>query len=225
MAKGKEKKKAKKRGKAASTSGKAKKTTVREKLIEIAVALGNDRGSARKSAGQVTRRAKEYFAKNPKKRSFDAFIGYGRSWDEITLCRGKGGKVLLGPMPSQVKDEYWLYAERGKGRYHKSTARSGKWLIFVNAESIDEVWVKIRDATEEGRLGGSAKVATSASGRPDGVICVYTYDWTDEKDVRRVRVELRKLGMERKIPYKSDEDTLAGKYAICGDKRISKYFE
>lgn len=56
-------------------------------------------------------------------------------------------------------------------------------------------------------------------------MCVYTYDWTDEEDVMRVREELRKLGITRKIPYKSDEDTLAGRYYKAGDSNLSKYYE
>lgn len=90
---------------------------------------------------------------------------------------------------------------------------------------MDEVWAKIEKATEEGRLGGSAKVATAEAGAETRVICVYTYDWADEKDVRRVRKELRKLGITRKIPYKADEDTLAGRYYARGHGRISKYYE
>jgi len=46
-----------------------------------------------------------------------------------------------------------------------------------------------------------------------------------ENDVKRVREELKRLGITNKIPYKSDEDTLAGKYRITGYKNISKYYE
>ncbi len=132
--------------------------------------------------------------------------------------------------PSEVTDVYWIYAMRKKGKYPKSTPRSGKWLIFVDPENVNEVWAKIKDAVEEGKLGDSAKVATSKpnplAGKSDAkVICVYTYDWTDEKDVKRVREELRKFGITNKIPYKADEDTIKGKYAVRGDKRISKYYE
>jgi hypothetical protein len=132
--------------------------------------------------------------------------------------------------PSEVTDVYWLYAMREKGEYNKGTDRSGKWLVFVDAKNIDEVWAKVKKATEEGRLGDSAKVATAKrnpnAGNSDAkVICVYTYDWADEKDVRRVREELRKLGVTNKIPYKADQDTLAGKYRVRGDTRISKYYE
>ncbi len=132
--------------------------------------------------------------------------------------------------PSKVKDVYWIYAIRKKGKYPKSVRRSGKWLIFMDVKDVDEVWAKIKKATEEGKLGGNAKVAT-ARPNPNAtiperkVICVYTYDWSDEKDVKRVREELRKLGITNKIPYKSDEDTLAGRYTRTGHKRISKYYE
>ena len=132
--------------------------------------------------------------------------------------------------PSEVTDVYWIYAERKKGKYPKPTSRSGKWLIFVDPKNVDEVWAKIKEAVEEGKLGDSAKVATAkqnplAEKSNAKVICVYTYDWTDEKDVRRIREELRKLGITNKIPYKADEDTLSGKYRMKGHARMSKYYE
>lgn len=132
--------------------------------------------------------------------------------------------------PSEVTDVYWIYAVRQKGKYPKPTSRSGKWLIFVGMNDVDEVWSKIKKATEEGKLGDSSKVATAkpnphATDSNRKVICVYTYDWTDEEDVRRIREELRRLGIVNKIPYKTDEDTLSGKYRITGHTRISKYYE
>ncbi len=132
--------------------------------------------------------------------------------------------------PSNVTGVYWIYATRKKGKYPKPTPRTGKWLIFVDPENVDEVWAKIKKAVEEGKLGNSAKVAAAKPNPMAGksgakVICVYTYDWTDEKDVTRIREELRKLGITNKIPYKADEDTLSGKYRITGHRRISKYYE
>ena len=132
--------------------------------------------------------------------------------------------------PSKVTDVYWIYAIRKKGKYPKATPRSGKWLIFVDPENVDEVWAKIKKAVEEGKLGDSAKVSTAKPNPLAGksrahVICVYTYDWTDENDVKRIREELRNLGITNKIPYKADEDTLKGKYRITGHRRISKYYE
>jgi hypothetical protein len=132
--------------------------------------------------------------------------------------------------PSEVTDVYWIYAVRRKGKYPKPTVKSGKWIIFVNPQNVDEVWTKIKKAVEEGKLGDSAKVATAKPNPLAGhskahVICVYTYDWTDQRDVKRIRDELRRIGITNKIPYKADEDTLTGKYRITGHRSISKYYE
>ena len=132
--------------------------------------------------------------------------------------------------PSEVTDVYWIYAKRREGKYPKPTRRSGKWLVFVEKKDVDEVWAEIKKAVEGGKLGSDAKVATAkpnphATNPNRRVICVYTYDYTDDKDVMRVREGLRTLGITNKIPYKTDEDTLSGKYQITGHTRISKYFE
>src|SRR5271157_4642447 len=131
--------------------------------------------------------------------------------------------------PSEVTDRYWLYAHRKKGTYPEATSNNGKWLIFVKKDEIDGVWSKVRDAVEDGRLGSNAKVSTmkpnpNAQDPDTKVICVYTYDWTDVADVMHVRDELRKMGITWKCPYKSDQDTIEGKYRISGHTRISKYY-
>jgi len=155
-----------------------------------------------------------------------------RTREKMTIPLRKKSKpaIIDHRNPSEVTDAYWLRAERKSGRYPKYTERSGKWLIFVPIAAIDEVWKKIKVATEKGLLGGASKVATArpspnATSPKTKVICVYTYDWSDEKDVKRIREELRTLGINAKIPYKADDDTLAGKYSNRGDKRISTYYE
>lgn len=134
--------------------------------------------------------------------------------------------------PSKITSRYWLHAERRKGKYPDLTAsfNGGKWLIFIPIQQIDEIWQRIKQATEDGKLGGAAKVSTAklnpnTKNQNTKVICVYTYDWTDKQDVKRVREELRHLRITQKIPYKADEDTFLGKYANRGETRISKYYE
>ena len=138
--------------------------------------------------------------------------------------------IPINTKPSVVINKFWLYAERKIGTYPNANKNCGKWLIFVPITQIDDVWIKIKIATKEGKLGSSAKVSTAKpnpnSANPKkSVICVYTYDWTDEADVKRIRQELRELGITSKIPYKADRDTLEGKYANKGDRHISKYYE
>jgi hypothetical protein len=103
-------------------------------------------------------------------------------------------------------------------------------MLFIKTPEIDTWWTKIKAATEGGLLGGSAKVATmkpnpNAASADTRVVCVYTYDVTDEADCTRVREALRDLGITWKIPYKTDADTYAGKYATRGNVRISKRYE
>ena len=49
--------------------------------------------------------------------------------------------------PSEVTDVYWIYAVRKRGKYPKATPRSGKWLIFVDLENVDEVMGKNQESS------------------------------------------------------------------------------
>jgi hypothetical protein len=57
------------------------------------------------------------------------------------------------------------------------------------------------------------------------VICVYTGDYENIEDVRRVGLELNKLGLgvDQPIYYKSDNMTREGKYIKPGSKINSIY--
>ncbi|HKO24687.1 MAG TPA: putative phosphothreonine lyase domain-containing protein [Chloroflexota bacterium] len=134
------------------------------------------------------------------------------------------------PQPSQVTDVYWLYTDRQVGTYPETTERAGKWMVFVPRTRVDAVWATLKRATEDGRLGSSAKVSTArpnpnAKNPDEHVICVYTYDEADDADVQRIRSELRSLGITWKIPYKLDNVTLAGRYQVRGDRHISSRYE
>lgn len=130
--------------------------------------------------------------------------------------------------PSTHKTDYWLWAERQQGAYPEHSERGGKWMVFVRVEDVDRWWDVIKQATEEGRLGGAAKVATAmpnphAISDRERVICVYTYDGLDKDDAMRVRASLRELGITWPISYKLDSATLAGQYAATGARRVSLY--
>ena len=153
-----------------------------------------------------------------------------RDHEDIVTDQMRMAASLSDRKPSEVVEVYWLYAENESAAYPQATDNSGKWLVFVDAHEVDEVWSAVAKATREGRLGGRSKVATAA---PNGfsqdptkrVICVYTYDWKDVGDVKRVREVLHQLGVNRKIAYKSDEDSMSGKYRVTGHSQISKYYE
>jgi hypothetical protein len=135
--------------------------------------------------------------------------------------------------PSKITDVYWIYSYNPDTHFDayipKMNSKIGKWLVFVPVDKIDEVWNTIKHATEDKKLGIASKVSTArpnSNARDENikVICVYTYNYEDEKDVIRVRDELRNLGIVNKIPYKTDEDTRKGRYSKNYDKNIAKYY-
>lgn len=86
---------------------------------------------------------------------------------------------------------------------------TGKWMLFPSVERVDEVWAAVAGATRKGELGVAAKVATD-DGSAGGVrlIAVYTRDYEDKADVKRVLDKLVQLGVVqregRPIYYKCD---------------------
>jgi Domain of unknown function (DUF1917) len=116
--------------------------------------------------------------------------------------------------PSTCRDSLWL-AVLGPVSAGGYGAWTGKWLLWVPAEEVDERWPAIAGATVVGFLGIAAKVSTAAHPRnADGkhVICVYTADCQDRADVARVLAMLRELGYSGRLAYKEDGMTYAGRY-------------
>jgi hypothetical protein len=85
------------------------------------------------------------------------------------------------------------------------------------SELADTWWMTVAEGTINNRLGSAAKVATS--GEP--VICIYTKDFRDVDDVRRVLGELAAMGLVspgRAIAYKPDAYTYLDIYKENAEK-------
>ncbi|WP_164842753.1 putative phosphothreonine lyase domain-containg protein [Actinoplanes solisilvae] len=129
-------------------------------------------------------------------------------------------------LPSETIDDWWITVQAPE-RASGADGAAGKWLVFVPVRYVDHFWKIISQAVLEGKLGPSAEVATA---RPNPhqtdptrrVIVVYTADWTDEDDVRRVLRELRELGITWRITYKTDDDTTRGVYGRHAATYISQ---
>lgn len=100
----------------------------------------------------------------------------------------------------------------------KSHLISGKWMLFPSEDDVDRTWGVVVKAVVADELGTVAKVATkdgaerSERGR---LICVYTRDFGEDKDVRRVVRRLRDIGLVRDdgagdVWYKCDYYTYLG---------------
>lgn len=130
-------------------------------------------------------------------------------------------------IPSRTRDRYWIDVEKPDAQWSDNP---GKWLLFIPATRVDAVWRTIRSETILGTLGVGAKVATAmksplSTSQRVKLICVYTFNAADLDDVRRVRQRLRELGFSKKIPYKTDAATQAGKYTSQGDTKVSMLYE
>ncbi|WP_246235558.1 putative phosphothreonine lyase domain-containing protein [Streptomyces boluensis] len=80
----------------------------------------------------------------------------------------------------------------------------GKWM----PKGLNpELWQRIRGATIEGDLGTQSKVLKDFTRA-----CVYTRDYRDLDDLRRILSVLRELGINSWIDYKRDCDTARGVY-------------
>ncbi|KAI9758529.1 MAG: hypothetical protein M4579_003021 [Chaenotheca gracillima] len=94
---------------------------------------------------------------------------------------------------------------------------TGKWMLFPVASSINSIWNPVAEATANNTLGTAAKVATAteeSSDRGPRLVCVYTKDFADVEDVKRVLERLVELGVvqtgRKGIYYKCDAYTHLG---------------
>jgi hypothetical protein len=122
-------------------------------------------------------------------------------------------KFVSSGNPTETMNAAWIVATN-KGRTKKATGRTGKRLLFVAEKSVDNTWQNLKKAVEAGKLWKEAKVSTALFTRDRSyVICVYTYDHDDAKDVARIREYLREMGFKRPITYKTDDQTSSGVYS------------
>lgn len=92
----------------------------------------------------------------------------------------------------------------------------GKWMLFPTPDRVDDFWARVAGATVAGELGIEAKVATGNNNDPGKarVLVVYTSDYEDTEDVKRVVKKLRDLGLVKDglkpIYYKAEAYSLLG---------------
>lgn len=106
--------------------------------------------------------------------------------------------------PSEIGGVYWIEV-KPQDETSAPTARAGDWVIPTQADQVDVLWERIRQATETGQLGYKSKVSTAPGpGQADPnarLIVVCTYDADDRADVERVHEALRVLGLTAEAHY------------------------
>lgn len=85
-------------------------------------------------------------------------------------------------------------------------------MLFPLEKDSPAVWEKVCYGVADGHLGLGAKIAAKPDGGPERVICIYTRNFNDREDVKRVVQGLHKLNLlpkdeKRSIYYKCDAYT------------------
>lgn len=134
---------------------------------------------------------------------------YTAKKDEIesSMAGKPKGTITKRLTPIRKKLETDIFsAAREKG------IKSGKWMLFPPPDKVNEMWTLVANAVANGELGHAAKAAADdGSGDNNArLICIYTEDYADKDDVKRVLVKLVELGLVsnwgdgKPIYYKAD---------------------
>jgi len=85
-------------------------------------------------------------------------------------------------------------------------------MLFPTLDDVPRYWYKVAEATADNRLGIGAKISTGLDDdRKERLICVYTKDFSDMDDIRRVLQTLVDMDLVpedgRGLYYKCDAYT------------------
>jgi hypothetical protein len=102
----------------------------------------------------------------------------------------------------------WIWAQLPDA---VKSVRSGKWMLFISKQYVDQTWEKVKNLLASNQLGNGAKVANGEA--KTYLICLYTYDFEDVRDVFRVLVALKRNRLAGgHLNYKTDDATYQGLY-------------
>ncbi len=111
--------------------------------------------------------------------------------------------------PSDYSAVYWIEAKRQEGDYPAPKPDMGEWRAELHRDTVDEVWERVKAATEQGELGYKSKVSTRpALGQTEPeqrLLVIRTYSASDTRDVERVKAVLLEMGLSQ-LSYQSDKD-------------------
>ena len=111
--------------------------------------------------------------------------------------------------PSDVSAVYWIEAKRQTDDCPPPTSNAGEWRVKLIAATVDEVWEQVKAATAAGQLGYKSKVSTrpaAGQSHPDErLLCVRSYDASDQADIERIKQALLDMGLCG-LTYAPDKD-------------------
>ena len=145
-------------------------------------------------------------------------------------------------MPTEVDTDAWVWAQETDDyidnlddrylEYDLDELGSGKWMLFVKTDDLDEIWTKIRNLTVTDQLGYGAKSATmvpnsNARNSNEKVICVYVSETSDFVEVSSVVWKLVQNNLvppyQKSVRFKTDSATRADQYVKDTNEPVSAF--
>ncbi|KAG2413761.1 hypothetical protein HFD88_002950 [Aspergillus terreus] len=132
---------------------------------------------------------------------------------ELEAAHDRSGAKTRAPLTRKLNPLRQSLEKEIFGLARETGVTSGKWMLFLTPDRVDEYWAAVAEATARGELGIAAKVATDEGKGPDSarLLAVYTRDYADPDDVKRVIGKLVDLDLvkedERPVYYKCDAYT------------------
>ncbi len=130
-------------------------------------------------------------------------------------CEVSGNKQSIRMMLDDKHYDIPFTAEALDSLARRTGILGGKWLVYRPHADIDDAWKLVAKAVFDRTLGAGAKVSTinEPLSKRRHVICVYTRNYLDLEDVRRVRGLLREMGFTEALCYKPDIYTYLNIYS------------
>ncbi len=134
----------------------------------------------------------------------EATVALGRAIVDFRSKVSEDGKSVVIPL-EKGRYEVPLTVEAIDKLAVRTGILGGKWLVYRVRDEIDSVWLTIARATFNRTLGTGAKVSTSEEDKAKRhVICIYTRNYLELDDVKRVRGLLKDMGFTESLCYKPD---------------------
>lgn len=118
--------------------------------------------------------------------------------------------------PSEDNGTFWHFAWAPYSRF-RSSYITGKWMIYVPDNELDEVWSRVKDAVEQEGIAPGAKCSTALvnprqESHGSKIICVYVDHYKAEEETKEVLTHLRRIGIKGKLKFKRDKETFESVY-------------
>lgn len=120
------------------------------------------------------------------------------------------------PTEEESKKFSWLWAINNKYGNNYHAKKSGKWILALDATTVDAAWLRVKDGIKKGKLW-KAKVSPKTF-----TIMIYTKDYEDIFDIVRVLDYLEKSKIkasETIIYYRINKHSRTAVYKIHHNSR------